>query len=79
MSEISIRCITKCSWLVLCKSDSKRLTSRTRYEMASPKLPLRFQVPNNHILTQNLYYNYYYANPKYLIMGTWTVWVLFSS
>ena len=26
-------------------------------------------VPNNHILTQNLYYNYYYPNPKYLIIG----------
>ena len=33
------------------------------------KLPLRVQVPNNHILTQNLYYNYYYPNPKYLIIG----------
>ena len=30
---------------------------------------LRVQVPNNHILTQNLYYNYYYPNPKYLILG----------
>ena len=30
---------------------------------------LRVQVPNNHILTQNLYYNYYYSNPKYLIIG----------
>ena len=29
----------------------------------------RVQVPNNHILTQNLYYNYYYPNPKYLIIG----------
>ena len=32
-------------------------------------LSLRVQVPNNHILTQNLYYNYYYPNPKYLIIG----------
>ena len=24
---------------------------------------------NNHILTQNLYYNYYYPNPKYLVIG----------
>ena len=31
--------------------------------------PLRVQVPNNRILTQNLYYNYYYPNPKYLIIG----------
>ena len=30
---------------------------------------LRVQVPNNHILTQNLYHNYYYPNPKYLIIG----------
>ena len=32
-------------------------------------LTLRVQVPNNHILTQNLYQNYYYPNPKYLIIG----------
>ena len=30
---------------------------------------LRVQVPNNHILTPNLYYNYYYPNPKYVIIG----------
>ena len=30
---------------------------------------LRVQVPNIHIPTQNLYYNYYYPNPKYLIIG----------
>ena len=30
---------------------------------------LRVQVPNNYILTQNLYYNYYYSKPKYLIIG----------
>ena len=33
------------------------------------KITLRVQVPNNHILTQNLYYNYFYQNPKYLIIG----------
>ena len=32
-------------------------------------MTLRVQVPNNHILTQNLYYNYYYPKPKYLIIG----------
>ena len=32
-------------------------------------LTLRVQVPNNHILTQNLYYNYYYPKPKYQIIG----------
>ena len=32
-------------------------------------LPLRVQVLNNHILTQNQYSNYYYPKPKYLIIG----------
>ena len=31
---------------------------------------LRVQVPNNHILTQNLCYNYYYPKPKYQIIGS---------
>ena len=35
----------------------------------SQTLAPRVQVPNNHILTQNLYQNHYYANPKYLILG----------
>ena len=35
----------------------------------TPRLSLRVQVPNNHILTQNLYYNHYYPKPKYLIIG----------
>ena len=30
---------------------------------------LRVQVPDNHILTQNLHYNHYYQNPKYLSIG----------
>ena len=30
---------------------------------------LRVQVPNNHILAQNLYYDYYYQIPKYPIIG----------
>ena len=30
---------------------------------------LRVQVPNNHILPPNLYYNHYYPNPKYLNIG----------
>ena len=30
---------------------------------------LRVQVPNNQILTQNLYYNYYYQSPKYPVIG----------
>ena len=32
-------------------------------------ITLRVQVPNNHILTQNLYYNYNYPKPKFLIIG----------
>ena len=31
-------------------------------------------MPNNHILTQNLYYNCYYPNPKYLIIGYMDPW-----
>ena len=30
---------------------------------------LKVQIPNNHILTQNQYYNYYYPNTKYPIIG----------
>ena len=30
---------------------------------------VRVQVPNNHILAQNLYHIYYYPKPKYLIIG----------
>ena len=33
---------------------------------------LRVQVPNNHILTHNLYYNYYHPKPKvpkYWVLG----------
>ena len=33
------------------------------------KQTLRVQVSNNHILTQNQYYNYYYPKPKYLTIG----------
>ena len=31
-------------------------------------ISLRVQVPNNHILTQNMYHNYYYTKPKYPII-----------
>ena len=34
---------------------------------------LRVQVLNNQILTPNLCYNGYYPNPKYLILGYWTL------
>ena len=30
---------------------------------------LRVKVPNNHILTPNLYYNYSYQHPKYQIIA----------
>ena len=33
------------------------------------RLSLSVQVPNNHILTQHLYYNYCYPRPQYLIIG----------
>ena len=36
-------------------------------------LTLRVQVPNNCILPQNLYYNSYYPNPKYLVIGYLTL------
>ena len=35
---------------------------------------LRVQVPNNHILTQNPYYNCYYPIPKYLILAYLDPW-----
>ena len=35
---------------------------------------LRVQVPNNHILAQNLYYNYYYPKTQVPnLLGTWTL------
>ena len=37
--------------------------------MLSAVISLRVQVPNNHILSQNLSYSYYYPKPKYLIIG----------
>ena len=45
------------------------MVRHTRRPMPAGRVSLRVQVPNNHILTQNLYYNYYYPNPKYLIIG----------
>ena len=42
------------------------LTYRLQFRCS---LTLRVQVPNNYILTQNLYYSYYYPNPKYPIIG----------
>ena len=38
-------------------------------QLSQQELTLRVQVPNNHMPTRNLYYNYYYPKPKYLIIG----------
>ena len=40
-----------------------------RLNLSLGYITLRVQVPNNHVLTQNQYYNPYYPNPKYLIVG----------
>ena len=32
-------------------------------------MALRVQVPNDHILAQNLHQNHYYPKPKYLMIG----------
>ena len=60
---------------------SERLLIKTRNVRASQLEPgqpwgfwrwrktQRVQVPNHHILTRNLYYNYWYPKPKYLIVG----------
>ena len=37
--------------------------------LAIDHLSLRVHVPENHILTPSLYYNYYYLKPKYLLVG----------
>ena len=34
-----------------------------------PDYTLRVHIPKNHVLTQNLYYNPSYPNPKYPIIG----------
>ena len=45
------------------------IKSGHRDPLSSNFKTLRVQVPNNHILTQHLYYNYYYPKPKYIIIG----------
>ena len=42
--------------------DSQKLW-KSSGESLSEGVALRVQVPNNHILTQNLYHNYYYPKP----------------
>ena len=60
-----------CMWLGL---EGARLAGRG---LSAQGLALRVQVPHNHILTQILYYSYYYPKPtySYLILGTRTLWV----
>ena len=52
-----------------CKREYFVATKAVWQLVAAAAVPLRVQVPNNHTLAQNLYYNYYYPNPKYLIIG----------
>ena len=44
-------------------------------EVCVSSLSLRVQVPNNPILPQNLYYNYYYPNRNYWVHGPSAFWV----
>ena len=44
-------------------------TVARKMHQAKKLFTLRVHVLNNHILTLNLYYNYYYQNPKYFILG----------
>ena len=51
-----------------------RATETMRFYSIMPhpariRLTLRVQVPNNHILAQHLYYNFYYAKHTYVIIG----------
>ena len=39
-----------------------------RTDITSSSSP-RVQVPNDHIRTQNQYYDYYFPKPKYLVIG----------
>ena len=47
-----------------------RVTQQGSFSASKAKLDaLRVQVPSTHILTQNLSYNCYYPNTKYLTVG----------
>ena len=50
------------------KKDYCILGSILRSPFWNPRSP-KGSSTNNHILTHNLYYNYYSPNPKYLILG----------
>ena len=58
----------------MCMLQKGLLDNQSSYDLLGvAKLPLTVQVPDNHILTQNLYYNYHYPKPT----GTWTLRVCF--
>ena len=60
------RALRKC---VAMGSIATLVVRRLLVYLRSPSdLSLRVQVPNNHILTQNLYYNHSYPKPIYLII-----------
>ena len=46
-----------------------------RGKLSGILVTLRVQVPNNHMLAQNLYYNDLTQNPSTKLLGTWTLWV----
>ena len=48
---------------------SDTITMSSCLQALSFFMTLRVQVPNKQILTQNLYSNSYYPNPKYLVIG----------
>ena len=50
---------------VTCQKTPKR--THALFHITLFHITLRAQVPNNHILIQNLYYHDFYPNPKYLI------------
>ena len=57
--------------LALDSKSQERSSLPQRQSTQSPEVPkaLRVQVPNRHILIQNLYCNYYSPKPKHLIFG----------
>ena len=57
------------NWVAVKEVHLRDSIKETILIMYSNSDSLRVQVPNNHILTQNLYYNYYYPKPKCLFIG----------
>ena len=46
-----------------------KISNARKVEKFMVEVALRIQVPDNHLHTPNLYYNYHYPKPKYLIIG----------